>query len=313
MKKMKMKISNDLTFEQGVEEYIRNCKTRNLRQGTIKHYREASQQLYKYIGADTLIQDMSKKTVEDMILQIQAKDNINSASLNTYVRDLKTFMYYFMKKEYLSNFTIESTKVDKQPIETYTDAELKKMLKKPNLKQCSFTEYKTWVIVNFLLSTGIRKNSLINIKIKDIDFENKVVYINVTKNRKVLIIPLNNDIVRILEEYIRYREGNQEDYLFCNVYGKQVGYSTIYHSLYEYNKSRGVETTGMHRFRHTFAKKWILMGGSVVTLQKILGHSSLAITENYLNILVSEIRTDVEEFNILKSLKNESIKIKGKN
>ena len=34
--------------------------------------------------------------------------------------------------------------------------------------------------------------------------------------------------------------------------------------LYDYNKSRGVETTGIHRYRHTFAKQWILNGGNVV-------------------------------------------------
>lgn len=47
-----------------------------------------------------------------------------------------------------------------------------------------------------------------------------------------------------------------------------------------YNKERGIETTGIHRLRHTFAKQWILSGNSVVALQKILGHSSLAITQH---------------------------------
>ena len=60
---------------------------------------------------------------------------------------------------------------------------------------------------------------------------------------------------------------------------------------------------------HTFAKKWILIGGNVVTLQKILGHSSLEITQNYLNLLVSDIQKDVEEFNILREFKRESIKM----
>lgn len=157
------------------------------------------------------------------------------------------------------------------------------MLRKPNLKQCTFQEYKSWVIVNFLLSTGIRQHSLVNIRVKEIDFDNEVVYVNVTKNRKPLIIPLNQDILKILKEYLKYRNHeSKEDYLFCNVFGKQLTKSTVYHGLWHYNKSRNVETTGMHRFRHTFAKKWVTMGGNVVTLSKILGHSSLAITENYL-------------------------------
>lgn len=82
--------------------------------------------------------------------------------------------------------------------------------------------------------------------------------------------------------------------------------------MYEYNKKRGVERTGIHRFRHTFAKQFILMGGNVVTLQKILGHSSLEITQNYLNLLTTDVSKDIEEFNILRKFKSESIKMKKK-
>jgi integrase/recombinase XerD len=69
--------------------------------------------------------------------------------------------------------------------------------------------------------------------------------------------------------------------------------------LYEYNKRRGVETTGIHRYRHTFAKQWITSGGNVVSLSKLLGHSSLDITQNYINLLVSDIAHQVDEFNVL--------------
>ena len=150
-----------------------------------------------------------------------------------------------------------------------------------------------------------------NIKIKDVDFGAGVVHIRVTKNRKSLIIPLNNDIDKILKEYLKYRQADDdEDYLFCNGFGKMLTKSTLYHSLYEYNKHRGVDKTGIHRFRHTFAKKWILLGGNVVTLQRILGHSNLEITQNYINMLVSDVAKDVEEFNILREFKAQTIKMR---
>ena len=84
--------------------------------------------------------------------------------------------------------------------------------------------------------------------------------------------------------------------------------------LYEYNKRRGVETTGIHRYRHTFAKQWILNGGNVVSLSKLLGHSSLEITQNYIHLLVSDIARQVEEFNVLdKFYSREHIQIKRGN
>lgn len=73
--------------------------------------------------------------------------------------------------------------------EGFEEYELKKLLKKPDVRKCIFSTYRSWVIVNFLLSTGVRQNSLINVKIRDVDFDNSVVYVNMTKNRKPLIIP----------------------------------------------------------------------------------------------------------------------------
>lgn len=310
MKKIKMNVNSGRTLEQGCEEYIVDCKARNLRDGTIKHYRDAFRQIFKYVDKDMNIKDMSRETFAEFVIALRENPAVNEMSIYTYCRDFKTVMYFFMEQGWLERFKIKLAKTDKQPIETYSDSDLRKLLKKPNLRQCSFTEYKAWVIVNFLLSTGVRQNSLANIKIKDLDFDNKVVYVNITKNRKPLIVPLNDDIVQILKEYLKYRDGEREEYLFCNVFGKKLVRSTLYHSLWQYNKDRGVELTGLHRFRHTFAKKWVLMGGNVVTLSKILGHHSLEITQNYLNILTCDMQEDVEKFNILRTLKNESISMK---
>jgi integrase/recombinase XerD len=83
--------------------------------------------------------------------------------------------------------------------------------------------------------------------------------------------------------------------------------------LYYYNKNRGVETTGIHRYRHTFAKQWILNGGNVVSLSKLLGHSSLQITQNYINLLVSDVSKEVTTLNLLdKFSERKRIQMQGK-
>jgi integrase/recombinase XerD len=122
----------------------------------------------------------------------------------------------------------------------------------------------------------------------------------ITKNRKTLIVPFNKTMGSILQEFLKYRQHkSSDDFLFCNVFGNQLTKSTSYHMLYEYNKHRGVETTGIHRYRHTFAKQWILNGGNVVALSQILGHSSLSITQNYINLLVSDVAKQVNTLNLL--------------
>lgn len=299
MKKLTMVKQKQTTFEQGCNKYITNCKQRNLRQGTINHYKQSYTQFFKYFDKEMPLSEFNEQAYKDYVVYLCSTLH-NDVSVNSYLRDLITTLHFLMNEGYVAPFKMQAIKVDKPHVQTYTDDELMILLKKPNVKKCSFIEYQCWVATNFLFSTGVRQRSLINIQIKDVDFDNNVVYVNVTKNRKPLIVPLNQTMVEILEEFLKYRQHKSEDdYLFCNVFGKQLTKSTSYHQLYTYNKNRGVEKTGIHRYRHTFAKQWILNGGSVVTLQKVLGHSSLDITQNYINLLVSDAAAEIEKINLL--------------
>lgn len=299
MKKLKMKATQGLTFEEGCNKYLEYCRQRNLRQGTINHYRQSYVQFFKFFEPDTPIEEIDEDAYKRYVLHLRSTLN-NDVSINSYLRDFITTMHYLMSEGYIAHYKMQAIKVDKSHIETYNEQELQLLLKKPNIKKCSFIEYQAWVMTNFLFSTAVRQRSLMFIKVKDIDFDNNVVYVNVTKNRKPLIVPLNQTMVNILREYLKYRNHkSDDDYLFCNVFGQQLVKSTCYHMLYEYNKRRGVETTGIHRYRHTFAKQWILSGGNVVSLSQLLGHSSLEITQNYIHLLVSDVAKQVDEINVL--------------
>ena len=63
MKKIRMCFPNEKTFREGFEEYILDCKARNLRDGTINHYQESIKQIYKRITPDTLISSMCRQTI----------------------------------------------------------------------------------------------------------------------------------------------------------------------------------------------------------------------------------------------------------
>lgn len=304
MKKLRMVRSDFITFEEGCNKYLDDCRQRNLREGTINHYKQSYTQFYKYFDPQMCVAEFSKSMYNEYVLYLREVLQ-NDISINSYLRDLITTLHFLMREGYVESFEMRSIKTDKNPIETYTDYELQRLLQKPNIKRCRFTEYQSWVMTSFLFSTGVRQRSLINIKIKDIDFDNAVVHIKVTKNRKPLIVPLNATMVGILKEFMKYRQHKSpEDWLFCNAYGEQLVKSTCYHMLYEYNKKRGVETTGIHRYRHTLAKQWVLNGGNVVTLSRLLGHSSLDITQNYINLLVSDLSKQVDELNLLDKFSN---------
>ena len=121
----------------------------------------------------------------------------------------------------------------------------------------NFSVYRCWVLRNFLLGTGQRLSTVSNIKIHDIDFDNNCIVLTKTKNRIQLIIPLSYTLSSVLTEYLKYRQGEAGDYLFCNQYGGKLTKSGMESAVRRYNLSRGVSRTSIHVYRHTFAKEWI--------------------------------------------------------
>lgn len=299
MKKLNMLLTESVTFEDGCNKYLDNCRQRNLREGTINHYKQSYTQFYKFFDPKMPVENFTADMYKRYVVHLRNTLH-NDVSINSYLRDLITTLHFLMDEGYVAYFKMQAIKVDRTNVETYSDEELRILLQKPNIKKCTFTEYQCWVITNFLFCTGVRQRSLINIKVKDIDFDNCVVYVNVTKNRKPLIVPINQTMVHILHEFLKYRKAKSKDeYLFCNVFGAQLVKSTCYYMLSEYNKRRGVQTTGIHRYRHTFARQWVINGGNVVSLSRLLGHSSLQITQNYINLLVSDVAKEVDTINLL--------------
>lgn len=133
MKKMRMCFPREKTFSDGFQEYILDCKARNLRDGTIHHYQESIKQIYKRIPPDTPISSLNQQTMQKFYIALRDDPNLNEVSMGTCARDLKTLMRFFMKCKYIPHFEIPLPKADKAPIQTYTDEELRKLLKKPDV------------------------------------------------------------------------------------------------------------------------------------------------------------------------------------
>ena len=129
-----------------------------------------------------------------------------------------------------------------------------------------------------------------------------------SKNGRVQLIPLCSAMLSILQEYMPIRGGGPEDYLFCNEFGEFLSENALRIAIAKYNRSRGVQRTSLHAFRHTFARKYLVdCGGDAFTLQKLMGHSTLNMTRHYCNIFDAEIVANYEQYSPLAQLK----RIKG--
>lgn len=300
--------SADKTFKEGYTEFITYCKVKNLSEHTIKYYEQCFNSFVSANSENILLKDIKRKTVDRYILLLQEK-GISSTSINTYIRGMRAILYYLMKLEYFEEFKINTIRAEKKIKEIYTDAELKILLEKPDIKKCSFIEYRTWVIINFLLTIPVRASTLVNIKINNLDFENELITLAKMKNRRQQILPMGRILKGILLEYLQFRNAkNNEEFLFPNGYGEPLTVRTLETNIETYNKRRGVMRTGIHIFRNVYAKKWIVAGGDIFRLQKMLNHNSLNMVREYVDMFTDDLKKDFNKFNALEQLQANNTK-----
>ena len=71
MLKIKMSRGVTLTFEEGCRKYLENCRQRNLRDGTINHYRQSYLYFYKYFDPKMPIEDIDEQTYKDYVIHLK--------------------------------------------------------------------------------------------------------------------------------------------------------------------------------------------------------------------------------------------------
>lgn len=240
---------------------------------------------------------------------------VNEQTIAAYFRAYRAIAYFAMEEGWIPRRKI-SIKQPEPPIKNcYTDDEIKRLVRKP--KTDDFLENRNWVMVNYFLATGNRVSSVADLHIGDVDLDEGYITVNRQKNGKPTRIPLVKKITRILRAYIDdYRTevngvpvGLNEP-LFCNLYGEKLSENGIKKAIANYNRSRNVEKTSVHLFRHTFAKKWIIDGSDLLQLEKMLGQSSLKMVQHYSNLYASDIKEQAEKHAVIAKTKGNGRKIR---
>lgn len=145
-------------------------------------------------------------------------------------------------------------------------------------------------IVIMALNTGMRKGEILNLKWRDCDFKRNIIYLEQTKSGERQEVPMN-EVAR--DTLIKVKKHPESEYIFCNKDGK--AYGDIKKSFLTALEKAGIIKFRFHDLRHTFAAHWVMNGGSIYTLQKILRHSSLSITEKYAHLAPDYMATEVRQ------------------
>lgn len=147
------------------------------------------------------------------------------------------------------------------------------------------------MIIELLYATGIRVSELRNIKITDIDFNNKSIKV-FGKGSKERIVYFGDYAYNAIKLYLESRELKSE-YLILNNNGKQISVRGIELIIKNVIDKACIKTkVSPHTFRHTFATHMLNNGCPLKSVQELLGHASLSSTEIYTHITDDYIKSE---------------------
>lgn len=136
-------------------------------------------------------------------------------------------------------------------------------------------------------------NLIGGVRVKDIDFEKKIMMTQVLKRRKQVYREaiLDDELVILIKRYIAKEKLKLDDYLF-----RKVSYRQIQYAIASYAKKAGVpHVVSFHNWRHFFITELIKKGWSYDKVAKLTGHSSVGTLAAYDHSVASDIAEEARE------------------
>ncbi|MCM1131690.1 MAG: site-specific integrase [Roseburia sp.] len=179
-------------------------------------------------------------------------------------------------------------------IETIKPEDVKKIL-----AQIDSMKLEHQVIIYLLLSTGIRRNELVNIKMQNINFRNKSIYLEFTKSGKPRYCYFGEKL-EILLELLVSKNDPTNPYLFQH-HESHIDKMTVSSMLYKLKKDLDIDILSAHKFRHLYATELLKNGADIFTVKELMGHQRLEITQRYLDFTNEELKQNNFKYNPLKN------------
>lgn len=308
--------NKNITLEEWLKEWMRVYKKPYISPRTYQGYVEKSKTILEHLG-NMQLQKIELYHLQKFISDLQ---NVGKSpkSLRHYYSILKMCFDDAIMCRHIS---LNPTRNLKLP--SMRRKELNIMTKEEQLVFEGFMKkYRMGTAYIVLVNTGLRAGELSGLTWKDVDFENKALYVRrgmqkittydddfnkVKRERKVTdvktensyrVVPMLDKVVRILQEYKKKVQAEQEelaelgegfkedDFIFKTKYNHPITSEYLRKTCQGICKSNNFRKVGIHELRHTFATRSIEAGIDLRVLQEILGHASYSTTADiYVHIL----------------------------
>ena len=217
-------------------------------------------------------------------------------TVNVELRSLRTILNYAVRWKLMQTnpfARVQLVRIPERPPLYFTKDEFRLLLS--FIDQAWFKD-----LVIFTVMTGMRRGEVANLHWSDVDLDRKLVHIHSTttfraKWGKQRVIPLNDQVVELLRKRTSKDPSN---YVFI-FQDKKVREGYLSHRFKDYVRAAGIsKRLHFHSLRHTHATWLVQDSVSIYEVQKLLGHSSIEMTQIYSHLLPEQLHATVNRLKL---------------
>lgn len=258
-----------------------------------------SEGLLSKLKRELEIRNFSKKTIKSYMysvikfLEYSKEKGLNENNVKDFIqKEIKIkepssvahsifAISFFFEKVLNQKISIPRPKRNKKIPEILTINEIKKLIE-------STSNIKHKLIIKLLYGCGLRVSEIVNLKKKDINFEEGLIHIKLAKGKKDRFVKVPESIT---EELINYCKMDKFEILFPSNRGGKLTTATIQAILKNSAKKAEIKKRVYpHLLRHSFATHLLENGTDLRIIQKLLGHSNIKTTQIYTQISQASIK-----------------------
>ena len=287
------------SYEQTLRLFERWCKEQQgietvdkVTESVIRHYIQDLQERGKY----SFYADESQKETNFPDRRRDYRKPVSNTTINNYIRNLRVF-FNWLDRDYIIKRNpmkkVRQLKVNRKAKEYLADEEVRRLLSR--LDKSYFSEHRDYVMTLLMLDSGMRLGECSVLLVEDLELSRRRINLRAeeTKGRVARTVFFGEKTERVLRRWLQFKDRYTEsDYLFpVRESGGHIQGSNFEGNFKKYLTRCGLnEAYTPHCLRNNFAKRCLMNGMDIYTLSKLLGHSSVTVTEKaYLDLTDDDI------------------------
>ncbi len=299
-----------ILVDQAIDEYRTYNRAQNYSSAYVTLTDRNLRQFTDWLVAEGRTLQVSRLSLEDaraFIVYQRERENvirpgtrISPDYVQQYARNLKSWATFLESEGFTSSNIFARLRLPRVPVrepEVLTQEEVAQVISIYNPK-CA-TGLRNTLLVLTLVDTGLRLSELCNVKVDDADVERATLRV-MGKGQRERTVHLGATVQKLLTRYLTYLRPEPASAsvrtLLLTQDGAPFTSDAARSVLQRAAALSGVKRLHAHLLRHTFATHYLLNGGDLLTLQRLLGHSTLEMVRRYSHLAAGYVAVQHRQY-----------------